>query len=83
MASCVTITASAPGFGYLATGLHSGNTYETAKKRIYDMMSYAPLQNAMGMPGMSVPLHMSKGGLPIGSHFVAPRGRDALLFELA
>ena len=35
------------------------------------------------MPAMSVPLTMSPGGLPIGSHFVARAGDEGTLFELA
>ena len=36
-----------------------------------------------GYPAMSVPLHVSESGLPIGSHFVAREGQEALLFRLA
>jgi amidase len=32
---------------------------------------------------MSVPLHWSKAGLPIGSHFAAAAGNERLLLELA
>ncbi len=39
--------------------------------------------NASGQPAMSVPLHWSANGLPVGSHFAAAFGQDALLFALA
>jgi amidase len=32
---------------------------------------------------MSVPLHASSGGLPIGAHFAAAAGNDAMLLSLA
>ncbi|MEJ0024690.1 MAG: amidase [Rhizomicrobium sp.] len=39
--------------------------------------------NATGQPAMSVPLAMSRDGLPIGIQFAARTGDDALLFRLA
>ncbi len=41
------------------------------------------LFNATGQPAMSVPLAMSRDGLPIGIQFAAQAGEDALLFRLA
>ena len=42
-----------------------------------------PLFNMTGQPAMSVPLHWSPAGLPIGTQFVAPFGDEATLFRLA
>ena len=40
--------------------------------------------NFAGCPAMSVPLGRSQSiGVPIGSHFVAAKGADKLLYELA
>ena len=39
--------------------------------------------NVTGHPAMSVPLHMSKEGLPIGAQFVGRFGDEAMLFMLA
>ncbi|HYM29840.1 MAG TPA: amidase family protein, partial [Candidatus Cybelea sp.] len=39
--------------------------------------------NSSGNPAMSVPLHWSRSGLPIGVQFVAPFGDEARLFRLA
>jgi amidase/6-aminohexanoate-cyclic-dimer hydrolase len=39
--------------------------------------------NTAGTPAMSVPLHWSQSGLPVGVQFVAPFGDEATLFRLA
>jgi amidase len=39
--------------------------------------------NISGNPAMSVPLHVSPDGLPIGVHFLARYGDEATLFRLA
>ncbi|MES1202000.1 MAG: amidase [Pseudomonadota bacterium] len=51
--------------------------------RVRQYAVYTPLQNAAGATGMSVPLGMSSDGLPIGSHFSAPKGEERRLLELA
>ena len=52
-------------------------------ERCFDALAYTPLQNATGMPGMSVPLHWTTHGLPVGIQFSAWRGADRTLLELA
>ncbi len=47
------------------------------------LVGYTPIQNAAGCPAMSVPLGWSEQGLPLGSHFAAAPGREALLLGLA
>jgi amidase len=39
--------------------------------------------NLAGIPAMSMPLVQGKSGLPIGSHFIAGLGNEAVLFRLA
>ncbi len=47
-------------------------------------MKFTAAVNLAGCPAMSVPLTWkSAAGLPIGSHFVAARGNDRILYELA
>jgi amidase/6-aminohexanoate-cyclic-dimer hydrolase len=46
-------------------------------------IAFTSLFNAAGTPAMSVPLHWTKDGLPVGVHFVAGFGDEARLFRLA
>jgi amidase len=44
---------------------------------------YTQLANLTGRPAMSVPLHWTAGGLPLGVQFVGPLGGEGTLFSLA
>jgi amidase len=44
---------------------------------------FTQLGNLTGAPAMSVPLHWTADGLPLGTHFVAPHGGEGVLFGLA
>jgi amidase len=46
-------------------------------------VGYTPIHNIAGCPAMSVPLHFTDVGLPVGIHFAAAPGADALLLGLA
>jgi amidase len=53
---------------------------------IYISHSYNPFTaifNATGQPAMSVPLYWSKSELPLGAHFAARFGDEAMLLQLA
>lgn len=52
-------------------------------ERTIHVLGYTPIHNVVGCPAMSVPLYWSEQGLPIGAHFAAAPGRDALLLGLA
>ncbi|SKA62788.1 amidase [Enterovibrio nigricans] len=70
----------APDLAYFDQKTHSGKTiWERSEK----LMSYTPVENVAGNPGMSVPLYWTPSGIPVGSHFSAARGNDRLLLELA
>lgn len=72
--------APPPELGYL---FDPEEDFDEMSRRVFEFTSYTPVQNALGLPAMSVPLGMSVDGLPIGSHFVAAAGREDLLFALA
>jgi len=57
--------------------------FETHFERAVGYVGFTPIQNGAGTPGMSVPLHWSRSGLPIGSHFAAKAGDERALLELA
>ena len=57
--------------------------FNTLLARVVDEVGYTPLHNAAGTPAMSVPLHWTGEGLPIGSQFAAWRGGEATLLRLA
>jgi amidase len=45
--------------------------------------SYTLPFNMSGQPAISLPLHWTADGLPIGSQLVAPFGREDMLFRVA
>lgn len=52
-------------------------------RRTARAVGYTPIHNIAACPAMSVPLHFPDRGLPIGTHFAAAPGADALLLGLA
>ena len=51
--------------------------------KTFGFMPYTAVFNVTGQPAMSVPLHWTAGGLPVGMHFVGRFGDEATLFRLA
>ncbi len=58
-------------------------TDHEATALLFRTLAFGQVMNATGMPAMSVPLHWSTEGLPIGVQFAAPLGREDVLFRLA
>jgi amidase len=44
---------------------------------------FTPVFNVTGQPGISLPLHQSSGGLPVGVQFVGAPAAEATLIALA
>jgi amidase len=68
------------GWGALVRTLGS---IEASADRTFAFTPFTPVANVTGQPAMSVPLHWSGDGLPIGVQFVARFGDEATLFRLA
>jgi amidase len=51
--------------------------------RATPVATFSALANITGQPAISLPLHWSDEGLPIGAQLVAPYGREDLLLRVA
>jgi amidase len=68
----------------VALGLMSlSQDVPTWTKEVMEFSPYTALYNVTGQPSMSVPLHWTPDGLPVGVMFSARFGEDATLFRLA
>lgn len=57
--------------------------FDLLNERVSRFAGYTPIHNATGTPAMSVPMHWTPDGLPVGVQIGANFGRDGLLFQLA
>jgi amidase len=66
-------------------GLERGTdlSAKTIFDQLFSVSPFTALANMTGSPAMSVPLHLSAEGLPVGAHFMAAFADDATLFRLA
>ncbi len=60
-----------------------GSTVKDLFNHLAPIETYTALFNGTGHPAISLPLHMSSGGLPIGMQFVAGFGEDDKLLRLS
>jgi amidase len=77
-------------FGAIAAGrLRAGGLLrrigllEQVAARTFGYMPFTPLFNVTGSPAMSLPLHATADGLPVGVQVAGALGDDARLFALA
>ncbi|MVM31487.1 amidase [Spirosoma sp. HMF4905] len=63
--------------------LKGSKTVNDLAERSLGYISFTVITNMTGQPSMSVPLHWSPDGLPIGVMFAAKLGEEATLFRLA
>lgn len=56
---------------------------EKAFEPLLDYIPFTPIFNATGNPSISLPLHWSDDGLPVGVMFTADMGREDTLLRLA
>jgi len=68
-----TMDANAPGI----------SAEEWFDQALSKFAAFTPVYNATGQPAMSVPLHHSKDGLPVGVQFAARHCDESTLFRLA
>lgn len=68
-----------PELGYLSPTLD----FDTLFDRLTRYVSFTPLNNISGGPGISLPLATTHDGMPMGMHFSAPLGDERTLLELA
>ncbi|MEM0946426.1 MAG: amidase family protein [Pseudomonadota bacterium] len=57
--------------------------YRLGPDGVYTYSPFVAAFNASGQPAMSLPLFQTEAGIPIGIHFAAPMGADAVLISLA
>jgi amidase len=61
----------------------SPESIQSFGKEITEFSPYTALYNVTGQPAMSVPLHWTADGLPVGAMFAGRFGDEATLFRLA
>lgn len=76
---CPTMPSPPPVLGTLSPTLGR----DLLIQRTEQLAGYTPIASIAGVPAMSVPLCSTDSGIPIGSHFTAPLGREDLLLRLA
>lgn len=68
-----------PKLGYLSPE----HDFEVLFDRLVRYVSFTPLNNATGAPGIALPMEATPEGLPIAAHFSARNGAERTLLELA
>jgi len=75
-----TMTDVAPLLGYLDS---TAPDIDLLVQRFSELYCFNSIYNGAGLPAITLPLHSSSGGLPIGMMFGTGFGNEGLLFRLA
>jgi amidase len=73
-----TVGAPPPELGWFTSG-----GAESEGQRVVSFIPYTAQFNMTGQPAISLPLHWTPDGLPVGVQLVAPFGREDLLIRVA
>lgn len=73
------VTRTTPKVDYLTPN----QPFEQVLQRLVNLVGFTPMNNAAGIPGISLPMGQTGNGLPIGIQLSADRGQERLLLELA
>ena len=76
-----TMAQPAPELGIFKT--RAGEHPRNVGVRLNEVSPFTAPWNIAGQPAISLPLHMTSDGLPVGVQFVAAYGREDLLLRLA
>lgn len=68
-----------PALGFVGPAV----PFDTLIQRLIEYVGYTTYHNVAGGPSISVPLHWTEAGLPVGAQFAAPIGGERLLLQLA
>ena len=74
-----TVNGAAPPLGWL----EPRDDPKTGGRRVAAFMPYTAQFNVTGQPAVSLPLHWTAGGLPVGVQLVGAYGREDLLLRVA
>lgn len=74
-----TVAHTTPLLGHL----DPSQDYATWEHRLAAYDSIAPLSNVAGAPAVTLPLHRTAAGMPLGLQFAAGLGEERMLLELA
>jgi amidase len=79
----ITPTLAQPPFPLGTLDPEPGDPALTMLDRAADYVPFTPPINLTGQPAISLPLHQSADGLPVGVQFIGPPAGDELLLSLA
>jgi amidase len=63
--------------------IDQGLPWDEFVEMIFRYVAFTPLGNFAGLPAMSVPLHWTPDGLPVGSHLLGRFGGEETLLSVA